>query len=105
MSSKPKRKDAKPQGPLCQACLEYGIKPAGTAVDRDGVSPDEVDTLCTVHRARTTEGYCTLCARRLPWMPIRSGSAIGICRDCYVARNGEEKARSFEGVRNDEDEY
>lgn len=54
MSSKGKRKDEKPKGPLCQACVEYGITPAGHSVDPDGVSPDEVDTLCTVHRARTT---------------------------------------------------
>jgi hypothetical protein len=80
----------------CAACVWFEIRPCQPAVDPSGESHDEADGLCRVHRARMTEGYCVLCARRLPWMVIREGSDIGCCRACFVEWKGEAAARELE---------
>jgi hypothetical protein len=73
---------------LCVACVEYGIVPADLAVDPSSRSPNEADALCRTHRARMTEGYCVLCARKEPWVSPWTGSAIGCCKPCFVERFG-----------------
>lgn len=77
---------------ICLACAYYGLDPADLAVDPACRSEDEADALCALHRARMTEGYCVLCARRAPWASPWPRSRIGCCRVCFdeiYGRTGE----------------
>ncbi len=69
---------------ICVACDAYGSTQAELAVDPACRSEDEADALCRVHRARMTEGYCVLCARRAPWTSPWPGSRIGACEACHA---------------------
>ena len=82
--------------PLCPACTHLGVRPAGGAFGASGHLHKDVDHLCTVHRARATEGYCTLCGRREPWVLLYEGSSIGSCRSCFVASFGVQEAEWVE---------
>ncbi len=86
------------RGPLawCLACDHYGCEPRELAVDLDGLSMDEADALCAVHRGRLTEGACVLCGCRLPWVMLHESSDIGACRPCFAGRFGEEAACDVE---------
>ena len=66
----------------CAACLAFGSVPVELAVDPACVSPREADRLCRTHRARMTEGYCVVCARREPRYSPFPASAIGCCVPC-----------------------
>jgi hypothetical protein len=68
---------------VCVACEAYGIWPPALSVDPACRSKDEADALCTVHRARATEGACVLCGRRVPWVSPWLGSDIGACELCF----------------------
>ena len=88
---------------LCVACQEFSISPAGDPVDLTGESEDPADALCTIHRARTTEGCCVVCARRLPWVAI-DDTPIGCCRPCFVERIGRAAAERVEAALDEETE-
>lgn len=79
---------------LCAACAYYGIAPAALSVDPACRSTDEADALCALHRARATEGYCVLCARRKPWMSPWPQSEIGACEPCFKVRFGHAQAEA-----------
>ena len=83
-------------GRACAMCTFFGIRPAAVAVDPEGKSHAEVDSFCMVHRARSTEGSCVLCGRRLLWAVLEDSSRVGCCRPCYVERFGEEDAQDLE---------
>jgi hypothetical protein len=85
-------------GGNCLACSHFGQSPAMPAVDLTGRSKDEADSLCVMHRARLTEGYCVLCGRREAWVVLHETSDIGSCRPCYAGRFGEPAAQQVEAV-------
>lgn len=76
---------------ICAACAYYGDEPISLAVDPACQSKDEVDRLCTVHRARSTEGFCVLCGRREPWVSPWPNSDIGACELCFRVVFGKEQ--------------
>jgi hypothetical protein len=80
----------------CRVCGYWSGSGVELAVDADGMSPREVDGLCTLHRARATEGACVLCGRRWPWLMLKSGGRVGVCRPCFVGQEGEEAAQEKE---------
>jgi hypothetical protein len=82
---------------VCVACEYYGTLPLELSVDPACRSQDEADALCRRHRARMTEGYCVLCARRAPWASPWPRSAIGACERCYRAVFGESPADAAAG--------
>lgn len=86
------------QATACFACTHFGLRPVMPAVDHTGRSDDEADSLCSTHRARTTEGYCVLCGRREAWLVLHDESDIGACRPCYAARFGEAAAQAVEAT-------
>jgi hypothetical protein len=86
------------QAGACLACTYFGLRPAMAAADPTGLSKDEADTLCWVHRARLTEGFCVLCGRREAWVVLHDQSDIGACRPCYAARFGETAAAALEAT-------
>lgn len=71
---------------LCVVCDFYEIAPVSLSVDPACRSSRDVDALCSVHRARATEGYCVLCARRKPWVSPWPESRIGSCEPCFRER-------------------
>lgn len=68
---------------ICVACEYYEVLPVSLSVDPACGSTDEVDALCTSHRAKATEGLCVLCGRREPWASPWPKSAIGACELCF----------------------
>lgn len=80
----------------CLACDHYDCQPRELAVDLDGLSKDEADALCALHRGRLTEGACVLCGRRLPWVMLHESSDVGACRPCFVSCFGEAAACDVE---------
>jgi hypothetical protein len=54
--------------------------------------------LCSKHRARSEEGACVLCGRRLAWLTFASTPEFAICRPCLVDRRGEEAAGIVESM-------
>jgi hypothetical protein len=87
---------------ICVACAYYGVMPASLAVDHSSRSTDEADALCTLHRARCTEGYCVLCGRRAPWMSPFPKSDVGCCQLCYMVLYGVEAAEALEASWGDQ---
>jgi len=83
---------------ICAACVAYAQEPVSLSVDPACRSAREADRLCTVHRARATEGYCVLCGRREPWASPWSGSRIGACESCFGEVFGTDHARAVEGA-------
>jgi hypothetical protein len=81
---------------ICAACATFGISSPELSVDPACRSPHERDRLCAAHRARMTEGYCVLCARREPWISPFPESRIGCCRPCFAALTSEEEARRLD---------
>jgi hypothetical protein len=77
---------------ICVACEYFGVRPVQLSVDPACQSSDEMDALCVVHRARATEGLCTLCGRREPWMSPWPASDIGACERCYRDTFGHAQA-------------
>jgi hypothetical protein len=77
---------------ICVACEYYGVLPASLAVDLACQSKDEADALCSVHRARCTEGTCVLCGRREPWVSPWPQSDIGACELCFRVVFGSAQA-------------
>ena len=84
---------------VCVACAYYGIAPASLSVDPACQSKDEADRLCVLHRARHTEGYCVLCARREPRVSPWRESAIGACEPCCQVLFGSERAGAVANLR------
>ncbi len=83
-------------GSACTMCKMWDGPELRPAVDQEGTSPLEVDGLCVVHRARATEGACILCGRGRPWVLMRPGSRVGVCKPCYVEQEGKEQAEDLE---------
>lgn len=86
---------------ICVACEYYEVLPVSLSVDPAGQSSDEVDALCTNHRAKATEGLCVPCGRREPWASPWPGSAIGACEVCFriVFGNAAEDMAAAEPAR------
>lgn len=76
---------------ICVACVYFGSRPVSLSVDPACQSPDEADRLCTVHRARCTEGLCVLCGRREPWVSPWPDSDIAACELCFRVVFGQEQ--------------
>ena len=83
-------------GSACTMCEFWDGPVVRPAVDAAGTSPLEVDGLCVLHRARATEGACILCGRGWPWVLMRPGSQVGVCRPCYVEQEGRKGAEDLE---------
>ncbi len=79
----------------CTMCVFWTYAEPRPAVDEGGFSPHEVDGLCTPHRAKATEGVCILCGLGLPWLFMKPGSTLGVCRAGFGEGQGEEAARGL----------
>lgn len=85
--------------PRCVVCYLFNLRPIRYSVDRSQNPTCEADTLCVIHRARATEGYCVMCARRAVWAIIFKDTETGCCRACFAKQYGTRWARQLERGR------